>query len=315
MKPLTQLLEMLTYARPCGGTTERAFIRRFIATLPDAWQDDNENWHVHVSDDPILWSCHTDTVHRKDGRQTVSYDPRTGLVGLSRKSKRTASCLGADDTAGVWLAVQMIGRKVPGHYVFHFGEEVGGLGSGQLAADYADWLGSFHCAIALDRGGDHDVITHQAGRMTASVGFAESLACILNADSPFLYEPCDRGIYTDTAEYSDAIAECTNVSVGYAHAHSDRETLDCTHLLALLDRLCMVRIGDLAIVRTPGQDDRPIGRLFDWSDWPIDVDDPIVDVHPTADTPSDDEQPETIGDWYLDNVYRDVQAALRRWQQ
>jgi hypothetical protein len=114
------------------------------------------------------------------------------------------------------------------------------------------------------------------------------------------------------------------VSVGYHRAHSEDETLDCDHVLALLESFCSVRIGDLAIVRKAGEDDRPVSRYVDWSDWPYDVDDltlPAVDVHPTTDTYSTEEMAELIDDrnddrsLYLWPEYGDVQAALRRYRQ
>lgn len=331
MTPLATLLDMLTYCRPCGSTSELAFIRKYIEVLPGAWMDDCSNWHVQVTDDPILWSSHTDTVHRTAGRQTVHFNRNTGIVGLSRKSKRTSDCLGADDTAGVFLMCEMIKRSVPGYYLFHYGEEVGGIGSSELAAKYPEWLARFTCAIALDRGGCSDVITHQGGRMTASNMFAASLADVLNRNNHALFEPCDRGIFTDTANYSEDIAECTNVSVGYSRAHSSKEVLDTRFLFALLESLSTVRLADLTIARKPGEEEP---RRYSWTDlrwahWldsePIDLTLPAIDTHPLTDTLSAAEMAEYIDDrdddrsdspdWYLDPEYADVQLALRRYRQ
>ena len=272
-KLIGTLVQMLTYCRPCGSTTERVFIKRYIETLPNAWMDEDNNWHVKVDDTPILWSCHTDTVHSLPGRQTLHYDQRFGIVTLSKRSKRRSSCLGADDTAGVFLMCQMIARKVPGYYLFHYGEEVGGIGSGDLARAYPEWLAQFQCAIALDRAGTKDVITHQFGGRTASTAFAESLAVALDMDC----SPDSSGVYTDTYEYADNIAECTNLSIGYSHAHSKHEELDCKHVLRLLDALCNVRLDQLVIARTPGD------RSTKWTvassrAWPYDhIDDSAYD--------------------------------------
>src|SRR5216683_3061735 len=91
----TALLDMLTYCRPAGSDTESAFIDKYIAPLPGAQADAHGNWHVAVGDSTVLWSCHTDTVHSKQGRQTVHVNDRTGTVGLSRRSRRhsQSSCL------------------------------------------------------------------------------------------------------------------------------------------------------------------------------------------------------------------------------
>src|ERR1035437_5086882 len=120
---LSTLFDMLTYCRPAGSGSESAFVARFVATLPGATCDPFNNWHVVIGTSPILWSCHTDTVHTASGRQTVRI-AADGVVGLSWRSRHTSSCLGADDTAGVWLCHQMILSGVPGHYIFHYGEEI-----------------------------------------------------------------------------------------------------------------------------------------------------------------------------------------------
>src|ERR1019366_6093943 len=83
---LGTLLDMLTYCRPAGSGAESAFIARFVATLPGAVVDPFGNWHVIIGTSPILWSCHTDTVHDTSGRQTV-HVAADGVVGLSRRSR------------------------------------------------------------------------------------------------------------------------------------------------------------------------------------------------------------------------------------
>ncbi len=112
------------------------------------------------------------------------------------------------------------------------------MGSAALAGSNAEWLSQFTYAIALDRRGSGDVITHQYGRRCASDLFAQSLACELELRNPLLRYAPAHGVYTDTAEYADHIPECTNLSVGYAHEHTPHETLDCTHLFALEVALC-----------------------------------------------------------------------------
>lgn len=230
-KLLDTLIEMHTYCRPMGSDTEKAFIARYISNLPNAEQDRHGNWHVTVDAAPVLWSCHTDTVHREQGRQMVKYRRKTGTLVLDTLSK--SDCLGADDTAGVFLCREMILAKVPGHYVFHYGEERGGVGSRDLAKLDETFLRQFQFAIALDRQGTADIITHQGGERSASDAFALSLAAQLGG----YYGPCGFGIYTDTDEYKWIIPECTNVSVGYQRAHSSKEILDCKHVVHLLEAL------------------------------------------------------------------------------
>lgn len=254
------LLEMLTYRRPMGSATEHAFIDRFIRPL-GAWEDPYGNWHVWIpnrdsSPSRVIWSCHTDTVHWLEGRQTVFCNPLTGVVRLSRRSRRVkGTCLGADCTVGVFLCVSMIGAQVPGHYIFHYGEEHGGIGSSAIA-DYApELVMDAEMAIALDRRGTGDVITHQYGQRTASDTFAWSIATELQALDPRLdYKP-HEGIYTDTAEYAQLVPECSNLSVGNQHEHSRYETCDTVHVGRLLAALCALDTDRLSVERDPSVPD------------------------------------------------------------
>jgi len=264
MRPdIRLLLDMLTYGRPHTGTMVDVFINRFIAPIDGASVDEFGNWHVTIdlpNGEPsrVLWSCHTDTVHYEDCRQTVHLDKASQTIGLSRRSYQTSDCLGADDTCGVWLCVQMIAAKVPGRYIFHHGEERGCIGSHALAKGYHPWLTkSFDYAIALDRKGTSDIITTQLGETCASQLFAYSLADELNRASKGLldYAPAP-GIFTDTASYLRYIPECTNLSVGYERAHSPDEWIDLSYLLVLRDALC--RFDESALVCERDPSDRPI---------------------------------------------------------
>jgi len=258
-RQLDTLIDMHTYCRPANSRTERQFIRRYIAPLPGAAADPWGNWHVTIGAAPtILFSCHTDTVHQRGGRQRIRL--ADGILTLDAPGRST--CLGADDSAGVFLCREMIRRGIPGHYVFHNSEEIGCLGSRALAADPGGPLEGIRAAVAFDRGGHTDVITHQCGRRTCSEDFAGALAAALGHG----YQPSDRGIYTDTREYADLVPECTNVSVGYTGAHSPAEALDVAHVGCLLAAVCALDWTRLPIARTPAPE-----ALDDWPDtWPPD---------------------------------------------
>jgi hypothetical protein len=259
-KKIDVLKDMFSYCRPMGSATEAAFVAKYVASLPNAEQDEHGNWHVTVGDVPVLWSCHTDTVHYDEGYQLVSVK-RSGILGLAR-GERVSNCLGADDTAGVYLMREMVLAKVPGHYVFHYGEENGCVGSRALAQYNKTFLKLFKFAIAFDRQGTSEVITHQSYGRTCSDKFAWSLAAQLGG----YYKPSDRGIYTDTNEYAGIIPECTNVSVGYYHAHSPAEILDTQHLFRLLAKLKKINWKELVCDRDPKDDDDDLlGRA--WGGW------------------------------------------------
>src|SRR5215471_8593329 len=152
-----RLLDMLETCRMGGSREENAYIARYIDPLGAASDDYGNRWIKVAAPDghpTILWSTHTDTMHKHGGSQRVEITD--GIAWTS-----DGSCLGADDTVGNWLAIEMIKAGVPGTYVFHREEECGGLGSRWLAENAPEVLGQFDCAIALDRAGYGDVITYQ----------------------------------------------------------------------------------------------------------------------------------------------------------
>lgn len=259
---VAQLIAMLQYRRPYRSDTEYEFRERFIAPLGP--QELGENLYVRLprpdgSHPRTLFSCHTDTVHRKGGKQAVIYDSDMGVI-----YKTDHKPLGADDAAGCWVMLQMIAHGVPGTYVFHTGEECGGVGSGWIADNEDAFLRQFDRAIAFDRRGTQNVITHQFGGRCCSEKFAQALSEALNvADDTFSYSPDDSGLFTDTANYTHVIPECTNLSVGYEGEHTGGEMLDVAHLQALAAAAVKMDWDALPTARDP--------RLYEpddsWKGW------------------------------------------------
>jgi len=231
---MQRLQAMLTYCRPHGGEGEKQFVERFIRPYePEEIIDAKGEVMAYVvqvgdvKDAPVLWCAHVDTVHKQDApiKQTIVYDEGCGMIYKDDKIMP----LGADDGAGVWMLLEMIDAKVPGTYLFHRGEERGGIGSGAIAAEHSGFVRQFKWAIAFDRRGTEDVITEQFTGETASVEFAQAFANALAME----YKPCPNGVFTDTANYASIIPECTNISVGYDNEHTPNETLDVWHLVQL----------------------------------------------------------------------------------
>ncbi len=253
--PDERLKQMLSWMRPHNTQTECNWVKQFIMPY-NPYVAGGENkpmaYIVQVGTEPtVLFSAHVDTVHRKEGKQFVHYDPKSKIF-----SKKDDHPLGADDAAGCWLLLEMIDAKVPGVYVFHRGEECGGIGSKWLAENCYKWLQTFDYAIAFDRKATHSVITHQGYGRCCSDDFAQALSDMLNtADTGFMYVPDDTGVYTDTAEYTEYIPECTNVSCGYYSEHTKDETLNYAHLSALRDACIKMKWHELPVTRKPGEDD------------------------------------------------------------
>lgn len=248
-----RLYQMISVARPHGSQSEHEWVERFLAPYNPIHMRDLA-YVIQVLDannrvGPVLFSCHVDTIHRKEGPHVVRYDATKGCY-----FKDDGEALGADDTAGCWLLLEMVDARVPGTYVFHRGEERGGIGSSGMACDdkYSKWLASFSYAVAFDRRGTDSVITHQGFTRCASDAFANALADQLNMHDPeFMYSPDDTGVFTDTANYTELIPECTNISCGYYNEHTGSETLDLRHLFALRDVLLKVEWASLPVERDP----------------------------------------------------------------
>ena len=203
-----------------------------------------------------LFSCHTDTVDWKSGADTgpqkVVYDPAFGHIFLDKNDPGAGSCLGADDGAGVWLMLEMIREEVPGTYLFHRGEERGGIGSNAMLAKHRSTLEAFEAAVAFDRADDFEVIITQGGQKCASEKFGTALALELNKqDRAFNYKTSHGGTFTDTKVYRGVIAECVNVGVGYHAQHGQQETLDYGHLVRLRDACVGMNWNSLPIDRDP----------------------------------------------------------------
>ena len=253
-----QLLDMLSYQRRSGSTGEDEFLQRYLDPLGFK-VDGYGNYRVEV--DPLntttLFSCHVDSVHPSTGhRQTVMVDDY-----LRQAFKSDKYALGADDAVGVWLMLHMVSLGVPGVYVFHRDEEVGGRGSSWVAENDEPFLKRFARAIAFDRRGTTSVITHQSLGRCCSDDFAWSLAAMLGGG----YRTDDGGTFTDTANYMDVISECTNISVGYANEHGGNETLDLEHALWLRDALPAVEWEKLPERRDP--ETAAAERAAEWARW------------------------------------------------
>ena len=240
------LCRMMTYKRKAGSMSERKFIQKYIKPLPNARQDNYGNWIVRCGDSAIMYSCHTDSVHKSDGKQQLKLTANVLSLAADRHQ-----VLGADDAAGVWIMREMILAKKPGLYVFHREEESGGKGSTFIAEQAPETVAGIKAAIAFDRRGTSDVITHQAGGRCASDDFANSLAAQLGGS----YRKCSGGIFTDTANYTDLIGECTNISVGYDDEHTKGETLDIDHIQRVRHAMLNMDESKLVFSRKAGDVD------------------------------------------------------------
>lgn len=249
-KDLDRLFSILRTQRPAHSVAEDNFVKDYLAHLSSAWQDEYGNVIVPVQMDKskTMFSCHTDTVHP---RPNTNYENKLVVDNVKQHVFTDGKQqLGADDGVGVWFMLNMIERGIPGLYIFHRAEEVGGVGSDHFVKHHAQYILDLEIqrCIAFDRHYYNDVITHQ-GHRCASDEFAQALSNELNQTSGFAFAPCDTGVFTDSANYIDIIPECTNLSVGYWKQHTINEALDYAFATKLLERLLLINWEALPTVR------------------------------------------------------------------
>lgn len=234
--------------RPHGGRGEGAAILLMYDLAPAGARcfiDTAGNLHVDLRDNKAhrtLFVAHVDTVHREDG-------PNAFILATDGMYFASGAPLGADDGAGCAILACLM-QSVPAYYLFCRGEERGGVGSSSVATNFPKMLAQFDRAIAFDRRGGSDVITYQSCGRCCSDTFGEALSTALN-DEGLLYMPCDGGVYTDTAEFTDIIPECTNISCGYLNEHSDKEQLDGAYLKLLAQAALNIAWDSLPTERDP----------------------------------------------------------------
>ena len=202
-------LKLTSKTYPYGYEDDFVKEMQDINVLPKNLEKDSQgNYFLKIGDTRTIFASHFDTACK-------SQTPVVHKIQGDIISTDNTSILGADDKAGVTIMLWMIRNNVPGTYYFFIGEEVGCIGSG-LAAKFIEFKGIYDRIISFDRRGTTSIITHQSGTRTCSDEFGRELAKQLNNHRIGLeYKIDDTGVYTDSAEFTSVIPECTNVSVGY----------------------------------------------------------------------------------------------------
>lgn len=233
-------------------------IKRYIPKDQPIYTDKVGNLIVKVGNNyTTMFSCHIDMVFSKTDFDElpkkldlfVSQDQNGsdaefiwgGVIDSYKDNvySYTPTTLGADDKAGIFLLLHLICAKVPGLYIFHIGEEIGGIGSLDIKLRKPGLVKNIKRAIAFDRMDYTDIINRQRGSICCSNAFVTALAEQLNdlVVSPYKLPTRYKsatGTFTDTANYVELIPECTNISVGYENQHSAAECLDTFWLETVL---------------------------------------------------------------------------------
>lgn len=228
----------------------------FIKLLPSNLEKDSfGNLFIQIGESSTMFTSHVDTADRES--KEVVHVIEDNIIKTDGNS-----ILGADDRAGVAVMLYMMEQKVPGLYYFFLGEEVGCLGSKDLAKKLKEnnYLNHIKKVISFDRYGLTSVITFQSSGRCCSDKFANALAKELNDKSidiveteaeKFGYKIDEGGVYTDSAQFISIFPECTNISIGYYSQHTTAERQDIDHLEKLAKTCCVVDWENLPIERDP----------------------------------------------------------------
>jgi hypothetical protein len=216
--------------------------------LPRGYKEDEfGNFYIEVgSNSTTMFTCHLDTA---DHKQKVVRHILDGDIIKTDGS----SILGADDKAGMVIILNMIEKNIPGLYYFFIGEERGCVGSRRVSQNWSkmEFSKRITKCISFDRRGTDSIIIEQFYGVCCSVGFAKELSNRLNSTPHgFKYSPDPTGIYTDSAQFTTLIPECTNISVGYYNEHTTSEKQDISHLEKLANAVCEIDWETLPILRS-----------------------------------------------------------------
>jgi hypothetical protein len=212
--------------------------------LPNGFkEDDFGNYYLKLGESDTMFTCHLDTCSSK-------YEKVNHIIGSKFIKTDGTTILGADDKAGMTVLLYLIKNNIPGLYYFFVGEEVGGVGSGNLSSclDFS----SYKKCISFDRRGYDSIITRQWSGRCCSDDFALELSKQLNSKNlTFNFKPDPTGSFTDSDNFISQIPECTNISVGYFDEHRVTECQDILFLDSLCNALVKVDWNSLPIARDP----------------------------------------------------------------
>jgi hypothetical protein len=245
-----------TFLRLTSKTVPYGHEDQLVASMRELFpkgmqKDEWGNYFYKVGESRSIFAAHLDTVSKEYVTVTHVFDGN--LIKTDGKTT-----LGADDKAGITVLLWMIQNNVPGLYYFFIGEEVGCIGSGN-AAKFGFFKGNYDRIISFDRRDVDSIITFQSSARCCSDDFADALCKELNKNVKLSYRKDTGGVYTDSAEFTHLVPECTNVSVGYYKEHTTNESQDILHLTDLAEACVLVDWENLPTKRDPS--------THEWKDY------------------------------------------------
>jgi len=191
-------------------------LKAVLQQVKGAVNGDNYTFIPGSLNTPFMLVAHIDTVAR----------PKVNLKVTSNVVKNTEGVLGADDRAGIYAALRVYTTaKIKPHLLFTDLEEVGGVGAKEVCTSMKCPAG-VKLLIELDRKGCNEWVSYEpqhkkVKKYIERFGFVE-----------------EYGSYSDIADIGPAwnIAS-VNLSVGYYHQHSTKETLHLDEMEMSIQRV------------------------------------------------------------------------------
>lgn len=166
---------------------------------------------------PICLVAHTDTVFKLPPEE-IFYDSSKNVLW-------SPDGLGADDRAGIFAIIKIIQSGLRPHIIFPADEEMGCIGSLELAKKGCPFK-ELKYIIQLDRQGHSDCVFY---------------GC---KNKEFIDYVEDFGFFTATGSFSDISALCpkwgvagVNLSIGYKNEHSREEILYVTPMMVTIEKV------------------------------------------------------------------------------
>lgn len=166
---------------------------------------------------PICLVAHTDTVFQLPPEE-IFYDSSKNVLW-------SPDGLGADDRAGIFAIIKIIQSGLRPHIIFPADEEMGCVGSLELAKKECPFK-DLRYIIQLDRQGHSDCVFY---------------GC---KNKEFIDYVEDFGFFTAIGSFSDISALCpkwgvagVNLSIGYKNEHSREEILYVTPMMVTIEKV------------------------------------------------------------------------------
>ncbi len=268
----TKLLKRLFEIHSPSGKEQKMinFLISYIKSLPGNIQlgmDKYGNLYA-VKGEAETYPClvsHLDQVQKTHSKDFRAIETRDIIFGFSPKNKQFEG-LGADDSVGIWIALQCLAKYDYIKVAFFREEETGCVGSGNAEMTFFE-----DCAyvIQCDRKGNSDIVTNISVTDLCSAEFIEAIQ-----PEQWGYRECS-GLMTDVLQLKEngLSVSAINLSCGYYNPHTDeeivvkRDVLKCLRFVQHIIETC----GSKAFPHTPQTDN--FGNY-----WEYEFEDEIYDI-------------------------------------